>query len=117
MGLSIEVDQMLKDGMPDTVTYTAYGESPASIPAIWTGEQARGGDYDDGTQEAAHGRIVCSSADVSSPDYRDTFAIGGETWRIPQGEDRWFVRAGLITIELVKFDREEVSGPEYRIRR
>ena len=100
------------------ITYTAYGSSAASITAIWSGEQAAGSDYDDGIQEIARGDVICSTADVASPDRRDTFTIGGETWRISRDEDRWEIdNVGLITMRLVKYAREEVSGAGHRIDR
>jgi hypothetical protein len=118
VALDLEVDQIFKDGLPDTVTYTPNGGSGVDISAIWSGEQSAGSDYDDGRGEVAHGHVICSKGDVATPHRLDTFTIGGETWRIDQDAERWQdSNAGLITIQLVRFDREEVSGEGHRIRR
>ncbi len=117
MALSVEVDQILKDGLPDTVTYTADGESGVSISAIWM-PYAEPEDYtDDGKWRIRRGNLFCSATDVASPSNRDTVTISSEVWDVDDSMGIHEDNTGGVTLPLVRKVRIEVSGPEHRIRR
>lgn len=116
MALSVEMDQILKDGLPDTVTYTADGEDAASISAIWMPDTEPEEYSEDGKWRFRRGNLLCAATDVASPSNRDTVTIGADTWQVDD-EIGIHRAAGGVTLPLVRKERIEVSGPEHRIQR
>ncbi len=102
MGLELEADQVLKDGLTDSVTYTATGQSPVAISAVFHSETTAVRTYEDGQKTVRTAQVLCSTDDVASPDKKDTFAFGGDTWQVddemPSETD-----AGMILIPLIIF--------------
>lgn len=114
MGLSLECDQIFRDDLPDTVTYTAYGEAGTEIEAIFTQTHGEQSDYDDGMGLVFRGVLRCSAEDAPSPDERDSFTIDSDTWQVSAPA---VVKAGIVMFELVRYVRRTVTGPEHRRRR
>jgi hypothetical protein len=117
MALAVEMDQILKDDMPDTVTYTAEGETGVSILGIWMPDAEPEERSHAGKWRFRRGNLYCSAVDVPSPSNRDTVTIAAETWEVDDEMGVHSDNAGGVTLPLVRKERIEVSGPEHRIDR
>jgi len=77
------------------VTYTpAVGDASTVDAVIDYGEE---GDNDGRGSHLSEATLYCKKSAISSPAYRETFTIGGETWTIRQilrGDDDlvWHIR-------------------------
>jgi hypothetical protein len=117
VGLSVETDQIFKDGMTDTVTYTATGQSGVSISAIVHEEATEVRSYDDGQKTTRTIEVMCLTSDVTSPSKKDTFTIGGETWQVDDEMPTRNENAGTITIPLVIYADLETWSRRERAER
>ena len=115
MGLTLETDQIFKDGMTDTASYTAYGEDAASISVIFSGASEEIRTHDRGQKKVRTATVVCLTSDVASPDKRDTFTISGEVWQVDDELESHDSNSGLIRIPLIlKSDWERWARQERR---
>ena len=115
MGLDLETDQMFKDGMTDTVSYTAYGEDAVSISVLFSGSREEIRTHGYGQKKIRTASVKCLTSDVSSPDKRDTFTIGGETWQADDEIESHDSNSGVIEIPLIlKSDYETWARQERR---
>ena len=117
MGISVEWDQVLKEGIADTVTYNPLGVSGSAISAAWIPEPEPNEFHEDGKWAVRSGRLVCKTSDVSSPSNRDTVTISGETWQVDDEMGIERDNSGGVILPLVIKTRIEVSGPDHRLRR
>lgn len=117
MALPLEVDQIIKDGLADTVTYTATGGAGVSISAIWMPDAEPEEYTTDGKWRIRRGDLLCDSDDVASPSNRDTVTISSEVWDVDDERGIHRANPSMITLPLVRKERIEVSGPEHRRRR
>ena len=65
------------DEFAENITYTPAGGSPASVSAILGDENAA---IQDPVPAGDTMRIYVKAGEVPSPNYKDTFTIGGEVW-------------------------------------
>jgi len=117
VGISVEWDQVFKDGLTDTVTYTATGQAGVEISAILTREAATTEYLDDGKWRMRRRGAICQAEDVPTPSSRDTVTISGETWQVEDEDQVQRSDAGMVTLPMVIKTRDEVSGPDHRLRR
>jgi len=99
----------------ETVSYTAYGEDAVSISAVFTGGSEEIRTHERGQMKIRTASVFCLASDVSSPDKRDTFTIGGEIWQAHDEELSQEDNAGGIEIPLIlKSDWERWARQERR---
>jgi hypothetical protein len=117
VALPVEMDQILKDDLPDTVTYIAVGKAGVSISAIWMPDSEPEEYMDDGKWSLRRGDLLCATSAVTSPSNRDTVTISSVVWQVDDSRGIHRDNCGGVTLPLVRKVRIEVSGEGHRIRR
>jgi len=99
-----------------TVTYNPSVGDPVSMEAIFDEDEVREEFESKGTTAARRGKLSFlrdSDLGVVDPTINDTVTIKSETWAVGDildMSDNW------AEVELVRDERQEVSGPDYRDR-
>ena len=90
------------------------GDAVSLTYAVWGGEQAGERDQDDGRGVVTTATMLILASDVADPQVRGTITRESLIWTIVGRSDG---QAGTWLLDLEKYDRADVSGPDYRMQR